>query len=52
MSCPPIAPLIAVHAPSQALLWKNSLTEVTSTLSVNLVVSWLRMIVRTDENPL
>ena len=52
ISCPPIAPLIAVHAPNQALLWKNSLAEVTSTLSVNFAVFWFRMILKTDEKPL
>lgn len=51
-SCPPKAPLIAVHAPNHALLWKNSSTELTSTLSVNFIVSWLRMIVKTEEKPL
>ena len=51
-SCPPKTPHIAVQAPSQALLWKNSLTDVTSTLSVNPVVVGLRMILNTDEKPL
>ena len=51
-SCPPMAPLIEVHAPSQALLWKNSLMDVTSTLSVNFTVLLLRMMLKTDEKPL
>ena len=52
ISCPPIAPLRLVAAPSQALLWKNPLTDVTSTWSVNLVVVGLRMMLNTDEKPL
>ena len=50
--CPPKTPHMAVHAPNQALLWKNSLIDLTSTLSVNPVVVGLRMMLKTDENPL
>ena len=52
ISCPPIALLMEVLAPNQALLWKNPSTEVTSTVSVKLAVVGLRMILRTDEKPL
>ena len=41
-----------VAAPSQALLWKKPLTEVTSIVSVKLAVVGLRMMLRTEENPL
>ena len=51
ISCPPMAPLMEVHAPSQALLWKNSSTDCTDMWSWN-PMERLTMMFSTEESPL